>query len=91
MGAFYPVLGLAFGLVFALQGAGIVLWPMLAGSARLAFVIAAAWLIVHRGLTPGALYGALAEAALVFALGMLAAGRSLLPRRRPRATADAPA
>ncbi|HUA54990.1 MAG TPA: hypothetical protein VMB81_22610, partial [Candidatus Sulfotelmatobacter sp.] len=72
-------------------GAGIVLWPMVAGAVRLAVVIGAAWLVVHRGLTPGALYSALAEAALVFALGMLAAGRSLLPRRRARAVADAPA
>jgi len=91
LGVTYPVLGLAFGLVFALQGAGIVLWPMVAGAVRLAVVIGAAWLVVHRGLTPGALYGALAEAVLVFALGMLAAGRSLLPRRRARAIADAPA
>ncbi len=91
LGLAYPVLGFAFGLVFALQGAGVVLVPMLVGALRLAIVVVAAWLIVRHGGTAGALYGVLAEAALVFAFGMLAAGRGLLPRRRPGGVAGAPA
>ena len=91
LGPIYPVLGFGFGLVFALQGAGTVLWPLIAGSVRLAIVVGAAALVVQRGGTPGALYAALADAGLVFAVGMLAASRGLLLRRRPRAVADAPA
>jgi putative MATE family efflux protein len=91
LGPLYPVLGFGFGLVFALQGAGAVLWPLVAGSVRLAIVVGAAALVLRGGWNAAALYAALADASLVFAIGTLAAGHGLLLRRRPRAIADAPA
>ncbi len=80
----YPALGFGFGLVFALQGAGAVLWPTIAGSARLALVIAAALLVLRGGWSTAALYTALADAALLFALAMLAASRRTLLWRATR-------
>jgi putative MATE family efflux protein len=91
MGLSYPVLGLGFGLVFALQGAGQVLWPFVAGAARLAVVAGGAWLVLQNGGSPATLYLVLADAAVLFVLGMLAASRGVLWRRTGAKTADAPA
>ena len=77
-----PVLGFGFGLVFALQGAGQVVWPFLAGAVRLAIVIGGAALVLRSGGTPATLYLILADAAVLFAAGMLAASRGALWRRR---------
>jgi putative MATE family efflux protein len=87
LGLTYPVLGLGFGLVFALQGAGQVLWPFLAGAIRLAVVIGGAWLVLRGGGTPATLYLILADAAVLFAVGMLAAGRGMLWPRKVAAAA----
>jgi putative MATE family efflux protein len=81
LGLTYPVLGLGFGLVFALQGAGQVLWPFVAGAARLAIVIGGAALVLRGGTAAATLYLILADAAVLFALGMLAASRGVLWRR----------
>ena len=43
---FYPFLAAGIALYFASQGAGSVLWPFLAGSARLAIVLAGGFLLV---------------------------------------------
>jgi putative MATE family efflux protein len=82
LGLTYPVLGFGLGLVFALQGAGQVLWPFVAGAVRLALVIGGAWMVLQRGGTPNGLYLVLADAAVLFAVGMLAASRGVLWRKR---------
>ena len=63
VGPFYPFLAAGVALYFAAQGAGRVLWPLLAGTARLAIVIAG-------GVLAASLQGIFA----VIALAMLAFG-----------------
>jgi MATE family, multidrug efflux pump len=60
---FYPLLAAGIALYFAAQGAGRVLWPLLAGTARLAIVVAGS-----------ALATSLQGIFVVIALGMVAAG-----------------
>ncbi|HYN13351.1 MAG TPA: MATE family efflux transporter, partial [Burkholderiales bacterium] len=60
---FYPLLAAGIALYFASQGAGRVLWPMLAGTARLAIVVAGS-----------ALATSLQGIFVVIALGMVTAG-----------------
>jgi putative MATE family efflux protein len=60
---FYPLLAAGIALYFASQGAGRVLWPMLAGTARLAIVVVGS-----------ALATSLQGIFVVIALGMVAAG-----------------
>ena len=60
---FYPLLAAGIALYFASQGAGQVLWPVLAGTARLALVVAG-----------GALVASLQGIFVVIALGMVVFG-----------------
>jgi Na+-driven multidrug efflux pump len=80
VGLSYPVLGFGFGLVFALQGAGRVLRPFLVGVLRLGIVLSGAWLVLQRGASAASLFLILADSAVPFALGMLAAARGTLWR-----------
>jgi putative MATE family efflux protein len=89
VGVTYVALGFGVGLVFTLQGMGCVLWPLLAGTLRVALIAAGTWSVV-RGLwdgTPGGLFLVVADTTLVFALAMLAASQPLL--RRPDAVRPA--
>ena len=65
VGPFYPFLAAGVALYFAAQGAGRVLWPLLAGTARLAIVVAG-------GLLAASLQGIFAAiAAAMLAFGVL--------------------
>jgi putative MATE family efflux protein len=83
VGATYPVLGLALGLVFATQGAGLVFWPFLAGTLRLA-AIAGGTALAVRGIgsgSAGSVFLVVAGTTLLYALAMAAASRPALRRR----------
>lgn len=64
---FFPFLALGISLYFAAQGAGQVLRPVLAGTARLAIILAGALLLSIAGmLTLGAIFALIAAAMLAF-------------------------
>jgi Na+-driven multidrug efflux pump len=66
-GPFYPLFGAGMALYFASQGAGRVLWPVLAGTARLAVVVIG-------GLAAASLGAPLAALFALIALGMAVFG-----------------
>ncbi|MGE0713848.1 MAG: MATE family efflux transporter [Alphaproteobacteria bacterium] len=73
VGIAYPVLGVGFGLFFALLGLGRAGTPFLAGTLRLAIVAGGGWFVVHR--LDGGFAGmstVVAVAAVAFALAMVA-------------------
>lgn len=70
VGPCYGCLGLGGALYFASQGAGKVLWPVLAGTLRLAVVLGGGWLAIHL------FEGGLAALFAVVGLAMLAYGIS---------------
>ena len=47
VGPFYGCFGFGLALYFASQGAGKLLWPLLAGFARMAVAIGGGWLVLH--------------------------------------------
>jgi putative MATE family efflux protein len=63
----YPLFGAGMALYFASQGAGLMLLPVLAGTARLLLVVAGGALVMHLGGPLAALFG-------VIALGLTAFG-----------------
>jgi putative MATE family efflux protein len=64
---FFPFLALGIALYFAAQGAGQVVRPVLAGTARLAIILAGAFLLALTGmLTLSALFALIAAAMLAF-------------------------
>jgi Na+-driven multidrug efflux pump len=64
---FFPFLALGISLYFAAQGAGQVVRPVLAGTARLAIILAGALLLSIAGmLTLGAIFALIAAAMLAF-------------------------
>jgi putative MATE family efflux protein len=69
VGPAYAFFGLGLALYFASQGAGQLLWPVVAGFSRLLIASAGGWLVVHRfgGGLP-ALYGVMALAFVVFGI-----------------------
>ncbi|MCP3141557.1 MATE family efflux transporter [Pyxidicoccus xibeiensis] len=71
---FYALLGLGFVQGFAAQGAGRVLWPFLAGTARMVIAAGVGWLVVARlGAGLPALFATVAAALVAFAGVMVAA------------------
>lgn len=70
VGPCYGCLGLGVALYFASQGAGKVLWPVLAGTLRLAVALGGGWLAIHL------FEGGLAALFAVVGLAMLAYGIS---------------
>jgi Na+-driven multidrug efflux pump len=67
VGPAYGFFGLGLALYFASQGAGRLLWPLLAGSLRLVSAAAGGWLILHQ--LPGeltALFAVMAAALVLF-------------------------
>ena len=75
---FFPFLALGIALYFAAQGAGQVVRPVLAGTARLAIILAGAFLLSLTGmLTLSALFALIAAAMLAFgALSALAVAKA---------------
>jgi putative MATE family efflux protein len=72
VGPFYGLFGLGMGLYFASQGAGRLLWPLLANLTRLVIAAGGGWLALHRG---GDLsYVFLALSAALAAFGLMNAG-----------------
>lgn len=65
---FYGFLGLGLALYFASQGAGQVIWPVLAASARLMIVVAGGLAVVALGLPLSWLYAVIALAMLGYGL-----------------------
>jgi len=74
----YPFLALGISLYFAAQGAGQVLRPVLAGTARLAIILAGAFLLsISQLLTLNAIFALIAAAMLAFgALSALAVAKA---------------
>jgi len=66
VGPAYGFFGLGLALYFASQGAGRLLWPLLAGSVRLVSAAAGGWLILHQ--LPGELTALFAVMALALVL-----------------------
>jgi putative MATE family efflux protein len=71
VGPFYGFFGLGLALYFASQGAGRLLWPLLAGFFRLLLALAGGWIALR-------LTGSLAWLYAVLALGLLVYGATLL-------------
>ena len=91
VGPAYGAFGLAMLLYFSGQGAGRVLWPVIAGAARLVIAAGLGWLIVARfGGGLGALFLSVASASLAF--GAITASSQWLGAwgRAPAAPALAP-
>jgi Na+-driven multidrug efflux pump len=84
VGPFYGAIGLGLLLYFASQGAGRVLWPVLAGTARLLIGAVFGWFAVARlGFSAPALFAVVAVAAVAF--GAINAGAMLLGAWGPAA------
>jgi putative MATE family efflux protein len=66
VGPVYGVFGLGMGLYFASQGAGRLLWPLLANMARLVIAAAGGWLALHLGGRVPSVFLALAVALVAF-------------------------
>jgi len=83
VGPVYGFFGLGLALYFASQGAGRLLWPVLAGFSRLVIASVGGWLAIYwfgGGLT--ALFGVMALAFVVFGLTVTLAVKSGAWRRR---------
>jgi putative MATE family efflux protein len=65
-GPCYPLFGIGMALYFASQGAGRVLWPVLAGTARLAVVVAGGIAAVSLGAPLAALFALIAIGMAIF-------------------------
>ncbi len=77
VGPFYGFFGLGLTLYFASQGAGRLLWPLLAGLLRLLIAIGGGWLALRLTGTLNGLFAALAVGLLVYGTvlaGAIAAG-----------------
>ena len=72
VGPFYGMLGLGLSLYFASQGAGRMLWPLIANFLRLAIVAGGGWLALRLGGDLTHLFIILAVA--LTALGLINAG-----------------
>jgi Na+-driven multidrug efflux pump len=85
VGPAYGFFGLGLALYFASQGAGRLLWPVLAGFSRLLIASMGGWMAIHwfgGGLT--ALFGVMALAFVVFGITVTVAVRSGAWRRATR-------
>jgi putative MATE family efflux protein len=68
VGPFYGFYGLGFALYFASQGAGRLLWPLLAGLLRLIIAAGGGWLALHFTGSLSLLFAALAIGLLVYGI-----------------------
>jgi len=84
VGPLYGLFGLGMALYFASQGAGRLLWPLLANLARLTIAAAAGWLALRFGGNLDAVFLALAVALAAFGLiNAAAVGASFRRAARP--------
>jgi putative MATE family efflux protein len=85
VGPAYGLFGLGLALYFASQGAGRVVWALVAGVARLLVAVVGGWIAVTwlGGGLP-ALFAAIALGFLVFAVGQALAMTVLIPASEPR-------
>jgi MATE family, multidrug efflux pump len=77
VGPFYGLFGLGMALYFASQGAGRLLWPLLANLTRLAIAAGGGWLALRWGADVSYIFAALGAALAAFGLmtaGAIAAG-----------------
>ena len=87
VGPFYGFFGLGMALYFASQGAGTMLWPLLAGAIRMVIAVGGGWLLLRAGADLAWVYAALGVALLVFGLtiaGAVASGVWFRGRDRVR-------
>jgi putative MATE family efflux protein len=99
VGPFYGFFGLGMALYFASQGAGRLLWPLLANCARFVIAVGGGWLALHWSGGLSGVFAALAAALVVFGLinalsiaGGVWFGRFAWPRlRRPWFAPPSPA
>jgi hypothetical protein len=76
VGPSYGAMGLGLVFYFASQGAGRVLWPVLAGTVRLTIAALFGWLAVAwLGVGEAALFALVAIAAAAFIVGMVISAR----------------
>jgi Na+-driven multidrug efflux pump len=68
VGPFYGFYGLGFALYFASQGAGRLLWPLLAGLLRLVVATAGGWLALRLTGSEGWLFTALAVGLVLYGI-----------------------
>jgi putative MATE family efflux protein len=68
VGPFYGLFGLGMGLYFASQGAGRLLWPLLANFARLVIAAAGGWLALRLGGSIAMVFAALAVALATYGI-----------------------
>lgn len=68
VGPFYGMYGLGFALYFASQGAGRLLWPLLAGLSRLLMATVGGWLALRLTGSQPWLYAALASGLIVYGI-----------------------
>jgi putative MATE family efflux protein len=74
VGPAYGFFGLGLALYFASQGAGRLLWPLLAGTIRLVLAVGGGWLVIHGfGGGPPALFAAIAAALVTYGTTMVVA------------------
>jgi len=66
VGLCYPFLAVGLALYFASQGAGRVLWPVLAGTARLLIVVAGGSAVLAAGAGLQSVFAVIAIAMLIF-------------------------
>ena len=66
VGPFYPLFAVGMALYFASQGAGQVLWPVLAGTVRLAIVVIGGVVAVSLGAPLVALFALIALGLAIF-------------------------
>jgi Na+-driven multidrug efflux pump len=77
VGPTYGFFGLGLALYFASQGAGQLLWPLLAGFARLAIAAGGGWIAVHwLGTSLSGLFAAIALALITFGTAIAIAIRA---------------
>jgi putative MATE family efflux protein len=73
VGPSYGFFGLGLALYFASQGAGRLLWPLLAGLLRLVVAVGGGWLVLHSGGALGLVFVALAAALVLYGATVTAA------------------
>jgi Na+-driven multidrug efflux pump len=86
VGPFYGCFGFGLALYFASQGAGRLLWPLLAGFARMLLAIAGGWLTLQLTGSLAWMFVAIGVALFVYGAGIAAAvwTGTWFPRARPR-------
>jgi Na+-driven multidrug efflux pump len=72
VGPFYPLFGLGLCLYFASQGAGKVIWPVIAGTLRLVVVIAGGWWLAASAAPAWTVFALIALAMAVYGLATAA-------------------